>query len=268
MMLIIRGGGDLASGIALRVHRAGFRTVITELDQPLAVRRTVSFAEAIYQGSISIEGVIGRSAESDAIPDLQARDEIPVLIDPELNLLPRVMDQDPILVDARMLKQVPSPLTIRPRLLIGLGPGFVAGENCDAVVETRRGHSLGRLYWKGAAQQDSKTPEGDPQRVLRAPVDGKIVGYKNIGDHCEKDELIAEIHHPLFQSDQKTRINAPLKGVLRGLIHPGLSVRAGMKIGDVDPRDDSSYCDFVSDKALAVGGAVLEALLTRRILER
>jgi len=147
-------------------------------------------------------------------------------------------------------------------LHIGLGPGFHAGRNCHAVIETRRSHTLSRVYWEGAAQSDSGQPEGDPLRVLRAKVDGQLIGYAQIGDHLEQGDLIAEIRPKLHQGDI-TKIVSPFKGVLRGLIHPGLHVNAGLKLGDVDPRDDTQMCYLVSDKALAIGGGVLEALLTK-----
>ncbi len=262
-MILIRGGGDLATGVALRVHRAGYRVVITELAQPLAVRRTVSFSEAIYSGEVTIEEVIGRAAMAAEITRLQLEKNIPVLIDPEAQVLASLHDVGKqIVVDARMTKHPPSSLTTQPDLLIGLGPGFQAGENCDAVIETRRGHTLGRVYWKGTVETDTKTPEGDPRRVLRAPVNGVVIRHKNIADHCETGDLIAEMITNT-SSGSRVKISAPIGGVLRGLIHPGIAVTKDTKIGDIDPRNDPSYCFLVSDKALAVGGGVLEAILTR-----
>jgi xanthine dehydrogenase accessory factor len=262
-MILIRGGGDLATGVALRAYRAGYRVVVTELAQPLAVRRTVSFSEAIYSGEVIIEGVKGRSAIADEITQAHKDHIIPVLVDPEAEVLASLQSaRKRIVVDARMTKQPPSPLSMQPDLLIGLGPGYHAGSNCDAVIETRRGHTLGRVYWKGTVEMDTKTPEGDPRRVLRAPVNGVVVSHKSIADHCEPGDLIAEI---ISNSAPDTRVQlvAPIKGVLRGLIHPGIPVVKDTKIGDIDPRDDPSYCFLVSDKSLAVGGGVLEAILTR-----
>ena len=275
--ILIRGGGDLASGVALRLHRAGFKILITELSQPLAVRRTVSFAEAVYEGEMEIEGVKARLVRREpprsgrepagarrplGMIQLQAAldaDEIPVLIDPDVTILTEMKFN--VVVDARLTKQAPTPMPVPVPLHIGLGPGFHAGRDCHAVIETCRGHTLGRVYWDGSAQLDSGRPEGDLGRVLRAVVDGRLIGYAQIGDHLEKGTLIAEIQSTT--ENRKSKIVSPFHGVLRGLIRPGLHVTAGLKIGDVDPRDDPALCTLVSDKALAVAGGVLEAILSK-----
>ena len=259
-MILIRGGGDLASGVALRLHRSGLKVVINELEQPLAVRRTVSFAEAVYEGAVKIEGVTGRLSKWEQIWDTLEAGEIPVLVDPDASILATDLSI-PIVIDARLTKLPPALLPVEVPLHIGLGPGFHAGRNCQAVIETRRGHTLGRVYWKGTTQPDSGQPDGDQRRVLRAPVDGQIIGHAQIGDHLEEGDLIAEIQSSL--GNHKSQIASPFKGVLRGLIHPGLYVTAGLKIGDVDPRDDPALCSLVSDKALAIGGGVLEAIFSR-----
>ncbi len=253
-LILIRGGGDLASGVALRLHHARFNILITELPQPLAVRRAVSFAEAVYAGTWTVEDVTSRRVQTpQQLAECLARREIPVLVDPELELLSTFHLQPAAIVDARLLKQVAPPLTDSSPLTIGLGPGFTAGENCHAVVETQRGHTLGRVYWSGSANLDSGQPEGDPRRVLRAPADGQLVGEAQIGQHYEPGQVIAQVNGQT--------ISAPFAGVLRGLLHPGLQVKKGLKIGDLDPRDQREYCFLVSDKALAVGGGVLEAVL-------
>lgn len=265
--VLIRGGGDLATGVALRLHRAGIKILITELAQPLAVRRTVSFSEAVYEGSHTVEGVTARRIEAEQLPDWLAAevDEIPVLIDPHANIL--TVASFAAVVDARLTKQPPSPLPVDVPLHIGLGPGFTAGSDCHAVIETRRSHTLGRLYWTGTTQSDSGQPEGDPRRVLRAPVSGTVIGYKQIGEPCAEGEMLASVasitSHELAGGAQ-THIYSPFKGVLRGLIRPGLKVGQGLKIGDVDARNDVSACYLVSDKALAIGGAVLEAVLSKK----
>lgn len=253
--VLIRGGGDLASGVALRLHRAGMRVVVTELARPLAVRRAVSFAEAVYEGVWEVEGVKGRLVEADQLSAAWEAGEIPVLIDPDAGILSSFLF--PVVVDARLIKQPPSPLAVRVPLHIGLGPGFTAGSDCHAVIETRRSHTLGRVIWEGASQPDSGEPEGDRRRVLRAPRDGILQGVKRIGEHVEAGEVVAVI------SDQYP-VTSPFPGVLRGLLHDGLYASQGMKIGDVDPRDDRAACYLVSDKALAIGGGVLEAVLSRR----
>jgi len=264
-LVLLRGGGDLATGVALRLQRAGIKLVITELAQPLAVRRTVAFAETVYEGQHTVEGVTARLVEREQLPAALEAGEIPVLIDPNADILNDSQFTNYeflIVIDARLLKTSPNPLPIDVPLHIGLGPGFHAGINCHAVIETRRSHTLGRVYWNGATQPDSGQPEGDPRRVLRAPSDGIFIAHKKIGEHCESGELIAEVESLI--ENRKSQIASPLSGVLRGLIHAGLHVTKGLKIGDVDPRNDASACFLVSDKGLAIGGGVLEALLTRQ----
>lgn len=257
-LVLLRGGGDLASGVALRLHRAGLKVVVTELAQPLAVRRAVSFGEAIYEGVHTVEGIKARRVNQEQIASVLEAGEIPVLIDPNAEIL--TFDLNPAnfvtVIDARLTKQPPSPLAVNVPLHIGLGPGFHAGVNCHAVIETRRSHTLGRVYWDRASQPDSGQPEGDPRRVLRAPADGVLIAKANIGEHLEEGQVVAVV------SDEHPVVSL-LKGVLRGLIREGIHVTEGLKIGDVDPRDDPSACYLVSDKALAIGGAVLEAILTQ-----
>jgi xanthine dehydrogenase accessory factor len=271
-LVLVRGGGDLATGVALRLHHAGIKVVITELAQPLAVRRAVSFAEAVYEGRHTVEGVSARLVERDQLSAALEADEIPLLIDPDADILLSL--QFLVVIDGRLTKQTPAPLPIAPALHIGLGPGFHAGRDCHAVIETRRSHTLGRVYWNGATQSDSGVPEGDPRRVLRAASDGVFIARVNIGDHVEEGEIIAEIqqsmrdsspgsHRPDVLRESDMKIVSPLAGVLRGIIRDGVKVTKGLKIGDVDPRDDPSACFLVSDKALAIGGGILEAILSK-----
>lgn len=259
-IILLRGGGDLASGVALRLHRAGIKLIITELAQPLAVRRAVSFGEAVYEGVHTVEGVTARCVEPSQLLTSLPVNEIPVLVDPNADILLSSF-YFPVVIDARLLKTPPAPLPQSIPLHIGLGPGFHAGVNCHAVIETRRSHTLGRVYWDGAPQPDSGQPEGDPRRVLRAPADGVLRAKAKIGDHLEEGQTVAII------SDQYPVVSS-LKGVLRGLIREGIPVTQGLKIGDVDPRSDPSACYLVSDKALAIGGAALEAVLTRVDIRR
>lgn len=256
-LILIRGGGDLASGVALRLHRAGLKVLVSELPQPLAVRREVSFAEAVYAGQVTIEGVTGRLVKREQVQATLDAGDIPVLVDPDASIL--IEMPITVVVDARLTKHPPAPLPVAVPLHVGLGPGFHAGENCHAVIETRRGHTLGRVTWNGATLPDSGQPEGDPRRVLRAPADGQLIAYAQIGDHLEEGQLIAEFQSAI--ENRKSKIVSPFKGVLRGLIYPGLHVKKGLKIGDVDPRNDRQACFVVSDKALAIGGGVLEAIL-------
>ena len=257
MLILIRGGGDLATGVALRLIRSGLRVVVSELPQPLAVRRTVAFAEAIYAGEITIEDITGQRVTDPTdtlrILNILSKQQVPVLVDPDCVAAKALHPS--VIVDGRMTKRPPEAIGYSPVLYIGLGPGFEAGVNCQAVIETRRGHMLGRVYWRGSPDPDTGQPDGDPQRVLRAPADGEFVAHAEIGQHLEAGQVIAEVAGQM--------VTAPFPGILRGLLHPGLTVRRGLKIGDIDPRDDPRLCQMVSDKALSIGGGVLEAILSR-----
>jgi xanthine dehydrogenase accessory factor len=260
-IVLILGGGDLASGVALRLHRVGLRVAITELPQPLAVRRLVSFAEAVYEGEWTVEGVTARRVvdHTDTLKILQvfAKRQIPILIDPTAES--RLSLRPTVIVDARMTKRTPELGRHDASLMIGLGPGFVAGINCHTAIETNRGHAMGRVIWDGSTEPDTGIPESvggsDSNRVLRAPASGLVDSHVQIGDHLDVGELVAMVNGQ--------PVHAPFNGVLRGLVHPSLAVEKGTKIGDVDPRDDPRLCNLVSDKSLAVGGGVLEAILTR-----
>jgi len=268
LTVVVRGGGDLASGVALRLHRAGLRVVITELPAPLVVRRLVSFAQAVFEGEWTVEGVTARRIpEYHAIQQVFDKGEIPVLVDPECEVLGelkligrKVLPL--VLVDARMTKRPPETDIGAADLVIGLGPGFIAGENCHVVIETNRGHYMGRTIWAGLAQPDTGEPEGFGdlyrQRVLRSPAEGVFTPVRQICDHVTQGDLIAEVDG--FQ------LTAPFEGILRGLLYPGLNVSLGQKIGDLDPRNDPRLCTLVSDKSLAIGGGVLEAIFSRREL--
>lgn len=257
-VVLIRGGGELASGVALRLFRAGLRVVITELPQPLAIRRLVSFAEAVYRGETQVEEITACLVKDPVQAMEQAENQrIPVLIDPEATIIKFLKPL--VLVDARMTKRAPEyGMEVAP-LVIGLGPGFIGGVNCHAVIETHRGHYLGRVIWQGEPLPDTGIPEGVQghyaERVLRAPCNGLFRPLVEIGESLEQGRLIAEVNG--------CAIRAPFAGVLRGILHAGLQVQAGLKIGDLDPRNDPRYCTLVSDKSLAVGGGVLEAILSR-----
>ncbi len=256
-VVVIRGAGDLASGVALRLFRAGLNVVMTELAQPLAVRRTVSFAEAIYAGLVEVERVTARRIQDPtdlpAIAHCISARQIPVLIDPDCAAAEPLHAL--VVIDARMTKRPPEPLAHAASLYIGLGPGFVAPTNCDAVIETERGHSMGRVIWEGAAHDDSRRPDGDTRRVFRAPADGPFESSAHIGAHFESGAVIGSV--------AGSEIVAPFAGTLRGLLHPGLWAHKNMKIGDIDVRDDPALCALISDKALAIGGGVMEAIMAR-----
>lgn len=252
---MIRGAGDLASGVAYRLFWAGYPIVMTELARPTFVRRSVCFGNAIYESPFTVEGVTARKMEArSALWLVLQADEIPIVLDADSawrDLSPRVV------IDARMAKRNIDTIVEDAPLVIALGPGFVAGVDCDAVIETNRGHQLGRVIWKGTAEPNTGTPgpvlghtEG---RVLRAPTDGTIDPVATIGDWLEANDLVATIGD--------LEIRAPFAGRLRGLIHPTVAVTAGMKIGDLDPRGIAAHCFTISDKSLAIGGAVLMAIL-------
>jgi xanthine dehydrogenase accessory factor len=259
--VLIRGGGDLASGVALRLHQSGLPVLISELPRPLAVRRHVSFAEAIYDGSIQVEGCkayrVDDPTDTLRIQSIANEGAIPVLVDPCCEAIeifrPKVM------VDGRMLKRSMARPSIPVKLLIGLGPGYIAGESCDAVIETNRGISMGRVIWEGAAEPNTFSPAPiaghADARVLRAPVDGVIETFADIGDRIITGQTIAQVSGHF--------VSAPFNGILRGLIHRGLTVKRGMKIGDLDPRDNPQLCFQVSDKSLAVAEGVLEAIRSK-----
>lgn len=262
-LVLLRGGGDLATGVAARLTRAGFAVVVAEIPQPLAVRRTVALAEAIYEGEVRIEELVGRRVHGpEAAREACADGAIPVLVDPTADC--REALQPVALIDGRMRKRSPELGLDAAPLVIGLGPGFEAGVNCHAVVETNRGHHMGRVYWSGSAQSDTGVPDAvtgyDVDRVLRAPASGEFRGELPIATMLQVGDLIARV--------DRRELRAPFSGVLRGLLHDGVQVEQGAKVGDIDPRGNPSYCSLISDKSLAIGGGALEALLSRPEIRR
>lgn len=260
-LVLIRGAGDLATGVALRLHRAGFPLVMLELPEPLVVRRTVAFAEAVRAGIVTVEGTKACHTDDPREARLTAhRGDIAVMVDPTAAHLPRLRPS--ILVDARLAKRNLDTTREQARLVIGLGPGFTAGEDVHAIVETMRGHHLGRVLWEGSALPNTGTPglvgEKGAERVLRAPVAGRVVGQKGIGEIVQAGETIALVQP---EQGEAAPVVAPFTGLLRGLIADGVTVPARLKIGDLDPRLDTDI-HTVSDKALAIGGGVVEAVLS------
>jgi xanthine dehydrogenase accessory factor len=261
--VLIWGGGAIATGVAMRLHRVGIRVLVVETPQPMTVRRTVAFAQAVYDGEIVIEGVSGQLIESpEDMQDFWAQGRVPVWVDPELSL---VSDYPPlVIVDARMRKIHEAFPLEAAELVIGLGPGFVVGENCHAAVETLRGHFLGRVYWEGSPMADTGIPgkvgRYTRERVFHAPTSGRVETFVEIGAILAKGDLVMKVG--------EHEIRAPFPGVVRGLIHSGLVVDQGDKIGDIDPRPETFRCWMISEKALAIGGGVLEAILTREDIRR
>lgn len=256
-LIVVRGGGDLATGVIYRLSKAGFPVIVTELARPLAIRRAVAVSSAVFDGAIEIEGLRGiRAAGSAEARALAAEGEIPVLVDPDGASLPAL--RPVVIIDARMTKRNLGTRRDDASLVIALGPGFSAGDDCHAVIETNRGHRLGRVIWHGSAEPDTGRPGAvqgkQNERVLRAPADGFVEPHAAIGDRLAAGEVVATVAEAL--------VLAPFDGVLRGLIHPSVSVTTGMKIGDVDPRGERVFCFEISEKALAIGGGVVEAVLS------
>ena len=256
MLVLIRGAGDIATGIALRLYRGGLRAVMTDLPRPTAIRRTVCFSQAIVLGETTVEGVRAVRADtaSQALERL-AEGAVPVLPDPALTCLTSLRPD--ALVDAILAKKNLGTHITDASVVVGVGPGFTAGTDCHAVVETMRGHTLGRVIYDGAALPNTNIPGliggYAGERVLRAPADGVFHQILNIGDEVKAGDIAGEV------DGQPMRCT--IGGVLRGLLADGTPVHKGMKSGDVDPRCRPEYCATASDKALAVGGGVLEAIL-------
>lgn len=263
-LVLIKGAGDLASGVALRLHRAGFLVVMTETPLPLAVRRRVAFAQAVYDGACLVEEVEGRLCALEEVHAVLAGGAVPVLIDPQAQC--RSVLRPPALVDAIMAKHNTGTRRDDAPLVIALGPGFTVGIDCHAIIETNRGHNLGRVLWAGSAEPDTGTPGelpgigGKATRVLRAPRAGHVEAQVAIGDHVRARQRLAVVHG---EDGGESEVLSPFDGVLRGIIHARVPVTQGMKIGDVDPRAARDHCFTVSDKSLAIGGGVLEAILQR-----
>lgn len=255
-LVLIRGAGDLATGCAVRLHRAGFSLVMTELPAPTAVRRTVAFSEAVHDGTVTVEGVRARRAGSAAEARAIVRGgDAAVLVDPDGSAAGRL--RPAVVVDARMAKRNLGTAIADAPIVIGLGPGFVAGRDVHAVVETNRGHALGSVILDGEAEPNTGIPGEiggyDVERLLRAPAAGPLRAIRRIGDRVAAGETVADV--------AGRPVEARIAGVLRGLVRDGSVVREGQKLGDVDPRARPEHCFTVSDKARSVAGGVLEAIL-------
>lgn len=262
VLVLIKGAGDLASGVAYRLKRSRLPVVMTELPAPLFVRRAVCYGEAVYSGETSVEGLVARRVETfETARQLAATDLIPILVDPQAAAIAAL--RPAVVVDAILAKRNTGATRHDAPLVIALGPGFTAGQDCHAVIETQRGHNLGRVIYQGPAEPDTKTPGViagyATDRVLRAPAAGRVVAATKIGEALVEGQLIATV--------AGREVRAPFAGVLRGLIHTAVEVTPGYKIGDLDPRGVTAHCFTISDKSLAVGGGVLEAILASDLLE-
>ena len=256
MFALIRGAGDLASGIALRLWHSGFDVAMTEIEHPTSIRRSVSFSDAAVNGRTDVEDVSAQRAENIThAHELLKRDILPVFVDPACDCRKELKPD--VLIDAILAKRnLGTRITDAP-IVIGVGPGFESGVDCHAVIETMRGHTLGRVIYEGTALPNTNIPGRiggfTGERVLRAPADGVFRGTRKIGDIVAADEIVG------YVSDQPMKCT--IGGVLRGLLADGALAHKGMKAGDVDPRGNKEYCYTVSDKALAIAGGVLEAIL-------
>ena len=256
MLAVIKGAGDLASGVAVRLRRAGLKLVMTEIAKPTAIRRSVSFCRAVWEGSATVEDVTARFASNAACAlAIAERGEIAVLVDPDATCVQALRPD--VVIDATLLKRNLNTKITDAAAVVALGPGFTAGVDCHAVVETMRGHDLGRVLLQGSAAPNTGVPGvigGYAQeRILRAPCDGIWQTTLDIGAMVREGDVVATV--------AGEPVRSLLHGVVRGLLPDGTPVTRGMKSGDVDPRGIAAYCETVSDKARAIGGGVLEAML-------
>ena len=254
-LIIIRGAGDLATAVAIRLHNSGFRVLCLEVGRPTVIRRTVSFAQAVFDGQACVEGVKARLVSAQEIGKAFEEDIVPVLVDPEADAVKSLHPR--VLVDAIIAKRNLGTSRDMAPFTVALGPGFTAGVDVDCVIETARGHNLARLIYSGSAAPNTGIPgniEGfTSERVIHSPCAGTFHAVRKIGDIVGKGETIA------FVDD--TPVPASIDGMIRGLLHDGLPVPEHFKIADIDPRGKRADYLTCSDKARALGGAVLEAVM-------
>jgi len=258
-LVVVRGAGDLATGTIVRLVRSGFRVIALETAQPTAIRRAVALSEAVYEGRARVEDVEARLAAGADEALARASDRlVPIVVDGKGETIARLRPF--ALVDAIIAKRNLGTRRGMADVVVAVGPGFTAGVDVDAVIETNRGHDLGRVILEGQAEPDTGVPGSidgaTSQRVLHAPEPGRFVAVCAIGDCVAAGQVVAAI-----EGGRRTEIRAGLAGVVRGLLRPGLEVPKGFKVGDIDPRGKREHCFTISDKARAVGGGVLEALL-------
>lgn len=262
-LVVIRGGGDLATGVIHRLHSAGFPVLVLECEEPSAIRRQVALSEAVFDGEAEVEGVTAVRIESiEAIPETLAAGKVPVLVDAAGESIERLKPF--AVVDAILAKRNLGTRRDMARLTIGIGPGFIAGRDVDYVIESQRGHSLGRIIDAGEAQANTGIP-GDiggytSERVVRAGCEGTLKGLVSIGELVTRGQTIARIEGEA----SSVEVKATLDGILRGLIRDGFEVVQGFKIADIDPRvDEYDNCFLISDKARCIAGSVLELICSK-----
>ncbi|MDO4616171.1 MAG: selenium-dependent molybdenum cofactor biosynthesis protein YqeB [Lachnospiraceae bacterium] len=260
-LIVVRGGGDIATGTIMKLHACGFPVLVLEIPYPSAIRRNVAFSEAVYQGTQTIENVTGYLAEdTKEAKKLLKEGKVTILVDPDCSCLDEL--QPAALVDGILAKKNLGTERSMAPVTVALGPGFTAGLDVDAVIETCRGHKLGRVYYEGSALPDTGVPGKiagfDKERVIHSPAEGILYNVCKVTDTVTKGQIIAEI-----RNDQETvPVRASMDGLLRGLIRDGYPVTRGFKIADIDPRiEEYDNCFTVSDKARCIAGGVLEAIL-------
>ena len=266
-VVIVRGGGDLASGTINRLHNMGFKVLVLEIEKPNFIRRKVCYGQAVYEKEFLLEGIVSERADNlDEIKNIWADGRIPVYIDSQMEIVSKIK---PIaVIDAIIAKKNLGMRKGIAPITIALGPGFEAGKNVDVVIETQRGHNLGRIIFEGFAAENTGVPgiiKGyGKERVIHAPASGKLKIVHDIGSIVQKDEIIAYI--------DSVPVYASLTGLIRGMIREGSIVEKGLKISDIDPREEEiKNCYTISDKARTISGGVAEALfylMNRRKNER
>ena len=263
-LVIVRGGGDLATGTIYKLKKCGFPVLILETEAPSAIRRNVSFCEAVYQGMQTVEDMRCCLAKNlFEAKQLLANGELTILVDPSGEAIAKLKPL--AVVDAILAKKNLGTHRGMAPVTIALGPGFTAGEDTDAVIETKRGHNLGRVLWQGSAAPNTGIPGViggyGKERVIHSPAGGILRNVKKITDTVSKGETIALVE----AEGAVIPVKSTLDGILRGLIRDGYPVHPGFKIADIDPRtDEYRNCFTISDKARCIAGGVLEALLQRK----
>lgn len=255
MKILIKGAGDLATGIASRLYGAGHQILMTEIAVPLTVRRTVALSRAVYEGKAEVEELCGFLADSrEKAQEIMGRGDIAVIVDTEAES--RKWYGPDVIVDAILAKRnLGTQITDAP-FVVGVGPGFEAGRDCHCVIETKRGHTLGNIIWKGSAIPNTGIPGNvggyTLERLIRASADGVMEPKACIGECVEKGQIVALTGgKPVY---------AQMSGIVRGMLQEGAPVTKDLKVGDIDARAELSHCYTISDKARAIGGGVLEAV--------